>query len=469
MRCKFFPSIGLCFGVLGCLVTSAPLRANQPPSTQSQPIRLTTSLVAVDALVQDKTNLLPIENLRQDDFVLKDNGKPTHITSFTRGQDQTLRPVQLWFVLMCNEQIHFQPSTHRPTGMPLTEEWGSRFLHESADQLLPALAHLKPDESIGVAHWCDSGESEIDVEPTLDHSAVLRAIERIASRQTVFIEQDRDKGGARAQVLALINNMVRVAFPPPFPAIISVGGKQSGATTADSGSMEVSAMDFGFESEERERHLEYKVQGAGYAYRLGAYLDSLHERYEFAFAPGQRDNKPHHVSVALTPAGKAEHPNAALSYREIYIGEHQPEAAPPTMDWKHLDSKMRAAVNSAEIAPDFKFELRHAVDSHTDAEDFVVSVAANVLTWDRMPNGDRRCVVTTVIAEYSRKHEPLAVTVKQLEIVQQFDRLPVLAGKPVVISVNASAAKGAAKVRVILRDVASGRIGAQDLAFASNR
>lgn len=462
---KRFTPIRLCLGAVVCLVGFALLAAHQQPSpqsTQSQPIRLTTSLVVVDALAQDEKTLLPVENLRQEDFALKDNGKPVLITSFARGQDHSVRPIQLWFVLMCNEQVHFQAFARRHTSPELTENFGSSFLAGKTQDLLVALGHLKPDETIGVAHWCDNAVSEIDVDPTPDHAAVVAAIESIAAREPVLIEQDNTYSDAREQVLALINNSVRVAFSPPFPAIISIGGQLSGGKSADAGSMEVSVMDFGFESEKRERPLAYKVKGGAFPYRLGAYIDSLHERYEFAFAPGEGGNKPHHVSVALTSAAKTAHPDAVLSYREIYIGGSQPGASPPTTDWKHLDSKMRAAVNSPQTAGDLKFELRHKLASNTGAQEFEVSIPANVLTWDRMPNGDHRCVVMTVIATYSKKGQPLAVAVKELEIVQESARLAALADKPVLLSLSGPPTKESAKVRVILRDVATGRIGAQD-------
>jgi hypothetical protein len=53
--------------------------------------------------------------------------------------------------------------------------------------------------------------------------------------------------------------------------------------------------------------------------------------------------------------------------------------------------------------------------------------------------------------------------VKELEIVQEFDRLKELKDKPVLLSLRVTVAKRAAKVRVLVRDDATGHIGTQDL------
>jgi hypothetical protein len=53
--------------------------------------------------------------------------------------------------------------------------------------------------------------------------------------------------------------------------------------------------------------------------------------------------------------------------------------------------------------------------------------------------------------------------VKELEIVQESGKLAAVKDRPVVLSLKVTAAKGAARVRVLVRDVATGHIGAQDV------
>jgi hypothetical protein len=439
---------------------------------QTRSIKTTTSLVLVDAMAEDKKSGAPVGDLRQDDFQLRDNGKPVSISSFNRGKDQKLRPIQLWFVLLCNEELHTQMGGRRRGQVESTEQWGVSFLAARTAELRPALEHLKTGDTLGVAHWCDDGQSEIDIPPSADHDAALAAMDQIAQRKTVVIQQDTGRD-AQTEVTALINNMARTSFPEPFLAIIFLGGKQTGNSGGKSGDvwsgfMEESSMDFGMGGggSSATESMGYAVQGSDYVKRLGIYLDNLHQRYEIGFEPGKQGKKPHHVSVILTKDAKGQYPDAMLRYREVYSGADQDassDSAKQAVDWKDLDSKMRAAVKSPTTQVDLKFIAQKMEGTPGGIEHFLVKIPQNDLTWKMLPNGDRRCVVMAVIASYSTKGQPVGVTVKELEIVQEFDRLKELKDKPVLLSLRVTVAKGAAKVRVLVRDDATGHIGTQDL------
>jgi len=451
---------------------SAKQDAEMPSGAQARSIKSTTSLVLVDAMAEDKKSGAPVDDLRQADFQLRDNGKPVSISSFNRGKDQKLRPIQLWFALLCNEELHTQMGGRRRGQVESTEQWGVSFLAGKTRELRPALEHLKPGDTLGVAHWCDDGQSEIDVPPSADHEPALASMDQIAQRKTVVIQQDTGRD-VQTEVTALINNMARTSFPEPFLAIIFLGGRQTGKSAGKagdvwSGFMEESSMDFGMGgggSNARES-MGYAVQGSDYVKRLGIYLDNLHQRYEIGFEPGKQGKKPHHVSVTLAKDAREKYPDAMLRYREVYSGAEQgasSDSAKQAMDWKDLDSKMRAAVKSPTTQADLKFIAQKMEGTPGGTEHFLVRIPQNDLTWKMLPNGDRRCVVMAVIASYSTKGQPVGVTVKELEIVQEFDRLKELKDKPVLLSLRVTVAKGAAKVRVLVRDDATGHIGTQDL------
>jgi hypothetical protein len=440
---------------------------------QTRSIKTTTSLVLVDAMAEDKKSGAPVEDLQQDDFQLRDNGKAVSISSFNRGKDHKLRPIQLWFVLLCNEELHTQMGGRRRGQVESTEQWGVSFLAGKTTELRPALEHLKPEDTLGVAHWCDDGQSEIDVPPSADHYAALAAMDQFAQRKTVVIQQDTGRD-PQTEVTALINNTARTSFPEPFLAIIFLGGKQteksSGGKSGDvwSGFMEESSMDFGMggAGTSGTESFGHAVQGSDYVKRLGVYLDNLHQRYEIGFEPGKEGKKPHRVSVMLTKGAKEKYPDAMLRYREVYSGADQSASsdnAKQAIDWKDLDSKMRAAVKSPTTQTDLKFIAQKMEGTPGGIEHFLVRIPQNDLTWKMLPNGDRRCVVMAVIASYSTKGQPVGVTVKELEIVQEFDRLKELKDKPVLLSLRVTVTKRAAKVRVLVRDDATGHIGTQDL------
>jgi hypothetical protein len=158
---------------------SAKQEAAVTSGAQTRGIKTTTSLVLVDAMAEDKKSGAPVGDLQQDDFQLRDNGKPVSISSFNRGKDQKLRPIQLWFVLLCNEELHTQMGGRRRGQVESTEQWGVSFLAGKTAELNPALEHLKPGDTLGVAHWCDDGQSEIDIPPSADHDAALAAMDKI--------------------------------------------------------------------------------------------------------------------------------------------------------------------------------------------------------------------------------------------------------------------------------------------------
>ena len=121
---------------------------------QGPTLRTTTSLVVADVLVEDKRTGEAIKILQQEDFLLRDNGKPAPITAFNSGENQNLRPIQLWFVLAGNEEHHNPINSERRTQYEATETVGAGFLSgKAAELLVPALKHPNAGETVGVAHW----------------------------------------------------------------------------------------------------------------------------------------------------------------------------------------------------------------------------------------------------------------------------------------------------------------------------
>jgi len=444
------------------------------PAPQAPAIRTTTSLVLVDVLAEDKKTGEPIRDLEKDDFRVRDDGKPADITAFNRGKDNNLRPMQLWFVLVCNEELHYTVAARRRGRVENVENLGSNFLAGKSTELRSALDHLKADDTIGVAHWCDTGEAEIDLHPTLDRDKPLEIMDQIAKQKKISVEQTSDES-PQEHVLQLINDVARAAFPAPFPSIVFVGGKESGNATggspqSSSGTMGLSSMDFGLGngngSSGAADSSSYKVQNSEYGNRLGMIIDILHSRYEVGFLPGKQGKKLHHVEVTMAKSGKERYPGALFRYREAYNDETQ---ALPSENTKQipklnqLDSRMQLAVKSPANQEELSFEVHGARGEAAGTQRFSLRIDPKALTWTMLPNGDRRSVVTTVVACYSLKGQPIGLVVKDLEIVQESDRLRVLKDKPVIFTVTAKLAKGAARIRLVVRDVGTGHIGSQDL------
>ena len=463
-------SCSLCLVVFPIFAHERKANAN----TQEPVIHATTSRVLVDVLVEDKKTGEPIVALQQQDFLLRDNGKPVSVASFNRGIDHNLRPVQLWFVLLCNEERYrkvYRQSGDQVFASTVKESLGSRFLAGRAHELRPAFDHLKPDETVGVAHWCDDGEAETDAAPSVDRDATFKAIESIAGRDTVVVRLT-SKYDTQERAVQMINNLTQAAFPEPFLAILLAGGNLSGnaggnAGEAWSGFLKESSLEFGLQSEISPRGAtQYPVRSSDYVSRLGAFIDSLHGRYEIGFAPGKPENKLHFISVELTRNAKVRFPSATLRYRQAYDDLPLADAtqkAKGLSDWQLLDTRMRAAIHAAANQEKLPFDVEQARDTGNGMERFALQVAPGALTWQPLPNGDQRSVIAAVVASYSAQGQPVALVVKQFEVVQEFDRLPELQRKPLVFLLSASIPEGTARIRLALRDLATGRIGTRDL------
>jgi hypothetical protein len=114
--------VSICFLVLLCPVFrsarsslgSSTTIKNQEPAT----IKANSALVLVDVLVQDKRNGDAIAGLEVTDFLVRDSGKSITVLEANRGLDERLRPMQLWFLAMCNVSA-------REPKLPVKRESGS--------------------------------------------------------------------------------------------------------------------------------------------------------------------------------------------------------------------------------------------------------------------------------------------------------------------------------------------------------
>lgn len=134
-----------------------------PAATQTPTIRVESSLVLVDVITQDRKTGLPIRDLKKGDFRLFDNGREVRITTFDAGAQYDTRSITLWLVVICNEG-----------GLP---KFGASAEFLGQESLFrPALNHLEAHDRVGVAHWCDNGDSRLDLQPTEDRDKAIQQL-----------------------------------------------------------------------------------------------------------------------------------------------------------------------------------------------------------------------------------------------------------------------------------------------------
>jgi len=155
------PGVAFCFLAV---CTSASMALQQPRATAQAPtIRVQSSLVLVDVIGQDRKSGLPVRDFKKEDFRLFDNRHEVRIATFDAGAHYHTRPITLWLVVICNE-----------SGLPKLGA-SAEFLGQES-LFRPALEHLEKNDRVGVAHWCDNGNSQLDLLPTEDRDNAIRQL-----------------------------------------------------------------------------------------------------------------------------------------------------------------------------------------------------------------------------------------------------------------------------------------------------
>ena len=303
-------------------------------TAQAPTIRVQSSLVLVDVITQDRKSGLPVRDFKKGDFRLFDNRHEVRVATFDAGARYDTRSITLWLVVICNE-----------SGLP---KFGAsaEFLGQEA-LFRPALNHLEPHDSVGIAHWCDNGASQLDLLPTEDRDKAIQELSE-ALKPIPFEggTSASDEAGEQA-FRKLIRLIIRDAYrrnPKPLPVIVFLHGDHTGQPHGELNKLvddflETSGIVFGirdyrspnlhFIIGEQAKIMHYMAKHTGgqyfstssseYERTLETILMQLHFRYELGFIPPAIDGKRHELRVELTKEAKAGHKGLRLRYRPEYI------------------------------------------------------------------------------------------------------------------------------------------------------
>src|SRR5690348_6841473 len=307
---------------------SAPMATAQAPT-----IRVQSSLVLVDVITQDRKSGLPVRDFKKEDFRLFDNRHQVRIATFDAGAQHDTRPITLWLVVICNE-----------SGLPKLGA-SAEFLGQES-LFRPALEHLENNDRVGVAHWCDNGDSQLDLLPTEDRDNAIRQLaETLRPIPFEGGTSASDEAGEQA-FRKLIRLIIRNAYrrnPKPLPVIVFLHGDHTGQPHGELNKLvddflETSGIVFGIRDYrspnvhligEQAKIMHYMAKQTGgqyfsvplskYAATLQAVLLQLHFRYELGFVPSAIDGKRHGLKVELTKEGKEKHKRVRIKSRPEYI------------------------------------------------------------------------------------------------------------------------------------------------------
>lgn len=287
-----------------------------------------SNLVLVDVVALKDG--LPVKTFTLQDFQLFDNGSPVSIKTFDTGAESNTRPLSLWFVVQCR--------------MPGWESQGSGLFAGQMAHFIPALKKMDSRDSAGVAHWCDNGDAQVDLQPSHDVENVAAAVEQVLAAEPKPKNHNRPGELALQRTLQLILDATRSAKPEPLPVVIFLYGDWSGMPKSEVNHfigelLETSAVAFGIK-DSRSPHMwflpgeqkevahyiatetggEYLVATPDtYATALDQILEQLHFRYELGFQPLSLDGKRHKLTVRLIDAASLRTKAVRLRYRTAYV------------------------------------------------------------------------------------------------------------------------------------------------------
>ena len=240
----------------------------------------------------------------------------------------TTRPLALWFVVQC--------------AMPGWEKQGSGLFAGQISVFTPALKYLDKQDTVAVAHWCDDGQSKIDLRPTSDIDQATTILEQVLATPIDQDGHDRPGELALQGTLHLITEATRSFVPETVPVLIFLYGDYSAMPRSEADHfigelLETSAVAYGLRDRRSPRIWSLGEQGAianyiaaqtggeylrvtpaTYAKGLEEILRQLHGRYQLGFKPEALDGKRHQLRVELSDAAKKRH-KLRLRHRLAYV------------------------------------------------------------------------------------------------------------------------------------------------------
>jgi hypothetical protein len=167
-----------------------------------------SNLVLVDVFARDGKNGLPDKTLKREDFQVLDNDRPVSIKTFDNGAQLTTRPFVLWFVVQCHMQDW--------------EKEGSGLFAGQIALFEPALKYLEKQDTVAVAHWCDNGDSQLDLQPTPNVEEATTTLEQVLTLTPDAHQTDRPGELALQKTLQLITEAARAPVPRRLRVVVGL-------------------------------------------------------------------------------------------------------------------------------------------------------------------------------------------------------------------------------------------------------
>jgi VWFA-related protein len=135
-----------------------------------------------------------------------------------------------------------------------------------------------------------------------------------------------------------------------------------------------------------------------------------------------------------------------------------------THDEATLIPELTAAVNNPLPYRGLGVSVSYKLQSGTPRlARYTIAVDRHDLSWLSMPDGNRHCEITAVVASASHKDPVIKDDIKSLEGTVKSDRFEKQMDEPMLFTFTAEFPSGEGQLRVVIRDNKTGRIGTADL------
>jgi hypothetical protein len=331
--------IGASFGVLFVVVGLAGLgtRGQQavPGDATKTSVETPSSPTVFAEVITQQSDGTPLRQLKKEDLRLYNDRHEVALTAFRYGGRFETRPVALWLVTLCNE------------GGKIA---GSRVFSGKEALFRPALEQMDKRDTVGVAHWCDNGDAQLDLLPTKDRDQAVHVLGKTMEPISFNLGANSNMMGENAfeKMVRMILQDAREKDMKALPVIVFLYGG-SGSHLRDNLDYLIDdisaapAIVFGVQDEidltnrvgrsGQEGHfVNYMAEQTGgqyltatperYATALEMILMEVHFRYELGFTPASGSGR-HEIKVELAKGIREEHKGAQLRYCAQYVAASQ--------------------------------------------------------------------------------------------------------------------------------------------------
>lgn len=461
----------------------------------------------------------PLEpQLTRDDFELLDNRVHVPIQSFSHASANSGRPLVLWLIVQCSQKGSFGSAfllgrsehlTPALAKLPSQEAVGVAHWCDNGSynvDLFPTADRQAPASSIqSVLGGQDVAINTGSATPALGGRGM-----RGSSAGQQYLGSSLGQQ-ALSNLIMTVGDLSRLMTPDSLPVFVFLYGDAGGtdhetaramlqdlyATTAplyllNDGSV-VEQASRGSDTRALQMYfvhfLSEKTGGRAaeawhndYDRELERIVAELHGRYELGFEPAVLDGKQHDLQVRLTPQARARLGRVKLRYTSGYMASPPPEPAPDSRMAAALVQAIRSQSNYSEIvfdasgqalapgalsrgtkpvAPaDAKNDVKNAAERDAG---FRLYIGPQTLGWRKRLSGGLSATIGIAVAGITPENEVVSVQSTQLEAAQSVAEASSPTRKAIVMNIAFAIPDRATRIRFVVRDSESGRIGSFEL------